>query len=209
MELTLSLNQTQVAEYCCKNGYAQMMFGSSADDYISSRCLISNNLTTGFSLYAQAIEKFLKALIFLESGQEPQLARFNWHNPYKLKLQLQKHKDYGLDRFDELLQRLLGHFQTRYFDNADQSNKMSGDELDEFDGLWMHLFDLAPFPPEVKYRLWFPHIILDRRTVEYWPSFRHWATVNNKFLTTEKINQMEEIYLAVTQHLHGERIQTG
>ena len=207
MELALTLNQNQVVEYGTKNAYALMMFHGSADDYISSRCLIFNNLTTGFSLYAQAVEKFLKALIFFSTGKKPRLERINWHNPYELKLELQQHKDYGLDRFDDLLRRLHGHFQTRYLDNADRSNKMSGAELDEFDALWMHLFDLLPIPAEVKYRLWFPHNILDKRTVKYWPSFRYWATVNNKFLTTEKISQMEEIHVAVTQHLHGDRLQ--
>lgn len=209
MESTLRLNQKEVAEYGAKNAYAQMMFVSSAEDYISSRCLIFNTLTTGFSLYAQASEKFLKALIFLETGKKPRLGRFNRHNPYKLKLQLQEYQDYDLDRFDGPLQRLHGHFQTRYYDNADQSERMSSEEFDEFDELWMHLFDLVPFPIEVKYRLKFPVEILDKRTVKFWPSFRYWATVNNKFLAPEKINRMKEIYLAVNQHLYGDRIQKG
>ena len=203
----LRLNNKDVADYSQKNSYAQMMFIGGAEDYVSARCLILNGLFTGFFLYSQAIEKFLKALIFLETGKEPELDRSNWHDPYKLKLELQKHKDYSLDRFDEVLQRLHGHFQTRYFDNNNQSKMMSGKELDEFDELWMHLFDLVPFPIEVKYRLEFPVQILSKRAVKYWPGVRHWATLDNKSLPPDKINRMEEIYFAVKQHLYGDRIQ--
>jgi hypothetical protein len=73
MEPILKLSHKEVMEYGAQHVYAKMMFVGSAEDYISARCLISNTLVTGFVLHSQSVEKYLKALIFLETGRKPKL----------------------------------------------------------------------------------------------------------------------------------------
>lgn len=175
------------------------MFGDAADNYASSRYLILNLLWTGFPLFFQSIEKFLKAIIFLETGKPTELKGLDKHNLYALKQELQKTKDYGLDKFDSLLRKLYGHFQQRYYDNKDKSSGMSTAELDDFDKLWMYLFDAIPFSIEVKYRLTFTNMLFDKNTLKYWPNYKLWTVTANKALAP-KLEDMEKMHLAIEEH---------
>lgn len=175
-----------------------MMFGGSADDYVASRCLILNVLFfSGFPLFSQSVEKMLKAFIYLETGQPTTLKRADRHNPYLLKEELQQRRDYGLTQFDTILKKLYGHFQQRYHDNPDRSNGMGGNELDGFDGLWMHLFEVVPFPIQIKYRLTFTHRMFGSKVLA--PQYFHWATEANKAMAP-KLKEMEEMHFAVEWH---------
>lgn len=195
-----TLTRKDIYDYGAKHAYAQMMFGASGDDYAAARCLSFNLLmSSGFPLFSQSVEKFLKAIIFLEAGQKPALKGAARHNPYALKQELQQTADYGLDPYDGVLQNLYGHFQHRYFDNKDKSVGMSSEELDGFDELWMHLFERVPFPVEVKYRLRFPAMLFDPNAREYWPTYRHWVTYQNKAIAPQ-LDDMEAMYAAVKAH---------
>jgi hypothetical protein len=197
----LKLSNADVRAYAHKNQYATMMFHGAADDYVSSRCLIQNILFTGFILYSYSVEKLLKAIIFLETGKETTLKGQNRHNSYLLKQELHKSKDYGLDKYDNFLKMLFGHFQCRYFDNKYPGKMLGTEDLDEADALWMHLFESIPFPPEVKYRLVIPSLFFEKIALKYRPEYRFWATHNNRILSS-KLEKMEEIYWEVEHHLY-------
>jgi hypothetical protein len=198
---TFKLTCQDLQAYASAHQYAQMMFVSAGDDYVAARCLILNELFYGFTLFSQSIEKFLKAYIFLETGKPTTLKGRELHSPFKLKQELQTRKDYNLDRHDDLLHRLYGHFQQRYFDNANQSRSMRASELAEFDDLWVYLLDRVPFPIEVKYRLKFMANLFDERVVRFWPKYRFWATHENKALAPMLPN-MNATYSAIEKHLY-------
>ena len=176
------------------------MFVGAGDDYAAARCLSLNHLVeTGFPLFCQSIEKMLKALIFLETGATPKVKGMDRHMPYALKEELQSSTDYGLDKYDDVLRRLFGHFQHRYHDNEDQSRIMGGRELEEFDELWMFLFELLSFPIEVKYRLKFVSMLFEENALTYMPTYRHWVTFQNKAMSP-KLGEMELTYFLVREH---------
>jgi hypothetical protein len=195
------LSRSGIRDYSSRHKYAQMMFVGAGDDYAASRCLNLNMLTSsGFPLFSQSVEKLLKAILFLETGSPTTLkSNRDKHNPLALKQELQGHADYGLDKYDDLLKRLYGHFQHRYFDNPNQSRSMNGEEIDEFDSLWVYLFDQLRFPTEVKYRLKVLAMLFDREVLQWMPHFRHWVIYRNKALEG-RLPEMEETYLAVEHH---------
>ncbi len=199
--IELKLSKADVQAYASKNGYATMMFHGAADDYVSSRCLILNVLFTGFVSYSYSIEKFLKAIIFLETGKETTLKNQNKHNTYLLKQELHAKKDYGLNKYDDLLKKLFGHFQHRYFDNKYTGEFLGTGELDRLDELWIHLFENIPFPTEVKYRLIIPTHFFEENALKFFPHYRLWATRDNKALEG-KLGEIEETYLKVKRHLY-------
>jgi hypothetical protein len=195
-----TLTRKDIRDYGTQHSYAQMMFVGAGDDYVSARCLSFNLLmASGFPLFSQAIEKFLKAIIFLETGKRSTLVGIDRHNPYLLKQELQQGTDYDLNRYDDILNKLYGHFQHRYFDNKDKSNGMGTNELDGFDELWMHLYKRVPFPIEVKYRLKFPAMLFDKDITRQMPTYRHWVIFQNKAIAP-MLNEMNKTYLAVKDH---------
>src|SRR3990167_3878931 len=127
MPKKLTLSRSEVGIFCRDNLYATLMLQSAEDDYVAARCLILNFLLRGLGLASEAIEKALKAILFLETGSK----RKGWHKPYELKEELKKHKkDWSrLDKFDDLLKRLYSHYQYRYHDNPDKSTRQSSQEL--------------------------------------------------------------------------------
>ena len=199
-EKQLKLSKKEVFDYCAKNQYATMMFGTAGDDYVASRCCILNALFPGFVLACQATEKLLKAFIYLETGEKTKLTRGDKHNPFKLKEELQKFKNYGLDRFDGFLEKLYDHYKDRYFDNKTSGRGALSSELDELDELWVYLIEALPIPDEVKYRLSFFAELLDENSRRYW-RFYEWAIKENKALTL-KIDEMEKRYKKVLKHLY-------
>lgn len=195
-----NFTRQEIAEFARTNQYAMMMFSHAGDDYVGARCLSLNVLlAAGCPLFAQAVEKFLKAFIFLSTGKRTAWKKGDLHNPFALKEELKQSHDYGLDKFDALLLRLYGHFQRRYFDNPDQSPSLSTSELDGFDELWMHLFDKVPMPEWVKYRAQFAVMVLDNDIPKSRPEYRHWAVVRNKALTA-RLTGMQSTYDAVLKH---------
>ena len=198
--LNFTLTKMGIRDYGYKHSYAQMMFNSAWADYVAARCLSYNFLIiSGFPLFAQAIEKLLKTIIFLETGRKTILNGIDRHNPYLLKKELVEIADYDLDKYDDVLKKLYGHFQQRYHDNKDQSNSMGTDELDKFDELWMYLSEQAPFPMEVRYRLQFAAQLFDKKVLAQFPHYRIWATHQNKAIVS-KLDEMERIYIAVENH---------
>jgi hypothetical protein len=65
----LTMSKQDVDKYSPANQYAMMIYVATSD-YTAARCCILNTLFPGFMLASEAIEKLLKAFIFLESGGE-------------------------------------------------------------------------------------------------------------------------------------------
>lgn len=203
---SFTFSNTDLLAYGRKHQYAQLMFCGAGDDYAAARCLCLNRLMfSGFPLFSQSIEKVLKAITFLETGLPTTLKRQDKHNPYLLKQELQTTANYGLNEYDDVLKALYGHFQQRYFDNKDPSKSMSGDELEAFDRLWVHLFEKTPFPTDVKYRLKFPAMLFEQSVLRWMPQYRAWVVRDNKALAP-KLSEMEATYLAVERHYSSQAI---
>jgi hypothetical protein len=200
--MALTLTREQVTEYARDKQYATMMFGDAGLDYIACRCCILNKLHSGFRLASEAIEKLLKAFIFLETGAETTLRGNDRHNPYLLKQELNGVRpDPKLDNFDDLLHKLHDHFQSRYYDNRTTGKGASSDELDQIDDLFVYLTEMLPMPDEVKYRCRFFGDLCDGDSRRYWRNY-HWATESNRALQG-KMESIERTYNQVLGHLYG------
>ena len=130
---------------------AMTMFMTASSDYFACRCCILNGLSSGFRLASEAVEKLLKASIFLRTGTQSRLKGHDRHNPYRLKEELKSaHVDSTLDGYDPLLKKLHDHYQSRYPDNQTTGRGASGEELAEIDALFLYLVETLPMPDEVK-----------------------------------------------------------
>ncbi len=196
----LKMNRNETQKYCVKNQYAAMRFFNASDDYVAARCCILNGLFPGFTLASQAIEKMLKACIFLESKKELKRG----HNPFELKEELKKLKDYGLNKYDNLLKKLYDHYLARYHEDnvsrhEDGTSGASSDELIEIDELYLEITNKLPMPDEVKYRTKFFADLFENNP--YWNN-QYWITIKNQALK-KQINAMKKRYKEVFQHLYG------
>lgn len=150
IEKNKKLTREETRKFCHDNSYATLMLMGAEDAYVSARCLILNFLITrGLGLATEAIEKVLKAILFLKDKKIPP----NIHDTFKLKELLKAENNFwnNLNQYDLLLQKLFGHYQHRYHDNKNASKNMSSDELSEIDNLWFFLWDNLPVPNEVKF----------------------------------------------------------
>jgi len=199
--MTLRLTREEVSVYARNNQYAMAMFGDAGSDYVACRCCILNALHSGFRLASEAVEKLLKAFIYLETGARSALKRNDRHNPYLLKQELKvAHPDPKLDNFDDLLKKLYDHYQSRYFDNPTTGKGASSEELDEIDDLFVYLIETLPMPDEVKYRCMFFAFLCDENARRHWRNY-HWATERNRALQG-KMERIERSYQQVLEHLY-------
>jgi hypothetical protein len=183
-----------------------MMFMSASDDYCACRCCILNMLSAGFRLASEAIEKMLKAFIYLQTGSPTKLKRNDKHTPYLLKQELgETYHDQRLDSFDLLLRRLFDHYQTRYFDNPRSGEGASSEELPQIDDLFIYLVQNLPMPDEVKYRSKFFADLFDSNARKYWRN-HHWLVEQNLALHS-KMKTMEDRYQHVLMHLYPSALQ--
>lgn len=195
------LDRKGVMEWGTQHQYANMRFFGATEDYTAARCCILNGLFVGFTLASQAIEKLLKAIIFLETGKGMKTQ----HNPYELKEKLKKIKDYDLDSFDIMLKKLYDHYLARYYENdpkvhADGSSGASSEELVLIDELWFTLVEKLPMPDEVKYRMMLFANLFEPNP--YWLN-GVWLTKNNSAFNKRK-TVLSEKYTEVCKHLYGQ-----
>ena len=191
--MSCSLDRNGAANWGAQHQYAAMRFFDATQDYIAARCCILNGLHAGFILASQAVEKLLKAIIYLESTE-----KIKGHNPYELKERLKKSKDYNLDNFDLMLKKLHDHYLSRYYEDS-PSVGASSEELPLIDELWFTLTEKLPMPDEVKYRTMFFTELLDPNP--YWLN-GFWLTKDNlSFDKRKKI--LSRKYIKVRKHLYG------
>jgi hypothetical protein len=199
--MTLTLTRQDVSDFSRKNLYAGMMFMDAGFDYIACRCCILNMLHSGFRLGSEAIEKILKAHIYLTTGAKTRLNGNDLHNPYQLKEELKAVRcDLRLDSFDDLLRKLHDHYQSRYFDNPTTGRGATSEELSQIDELFMYLVETLPMPDEVKYRSAFMAGLCDENSRRYWRNY-YWAVERNPILQG-KMPQIERTYRDVYEHLY-------
>lgn len=202
MKYIFKLSRKDVNDYAHKHQYAMMMFNDAGSDYIASRCLNHNLLFhSGFPLFSMSVEKLLKALIFLAKNSQTKLRGKDKHNVYELKKELSVTGDFDLDKFDELLSRIYGHWQQRYFDNPERGNGFDGSDVHRFDELWAHLFKKVNFPIEVLYRTAFVSNLFDETALKFYQSQRNWTLYQNDYFSSLE-KEMEEVYNAVKNHLY-------
>lgn len=197
-----TLTKDELTSYSVTNSYATMRFMEAGDDYVSARCLLLNNFFPGFVLLSQSVEKMLKAMYFLTTGSKVPLKGPDLHNPFLIKQEISKFVNYDLDKYDELLKRLYGHYQWRYYENKGKSPGMGTDELRDFDLLWLHLFEKLPMPIEMKYRSKFTALLLDEELQDdYFTNFRLWLLTSNDAFTPHVV-EMKKQYDEVRDHLY-------
>src|ERR1035441_6931912 len=145
--MQLTLTREQARQYAGKNQYAILMFMDAGSDYFACRCCILNALHSGFRLASEAVEKLLKAFIFLQTGTKSTLKGRDRHNPYLLKEELKASRpDQKLDSYDDLLHKLYDHFLSRYYDNPVTGKGASGEELPKIDELFLYLVETLQQP---------------------------------------------------------------
>jgi hypothetical protein len=205
--MTLTMTKPEVDDYARTNQYAMLMLFVAGSDYFACRCCILNMMSSGFRLASEAVEKLLKAYIFLETKQKTTLKQNDRHNPYLLKEELQsalKARDTELDNFDGLLNQLFGHYQSRYPDNKGQGSA-SSQELTQIDKLFIFLIEKLPMPDELKYRSGFFVSVYDSNARQFWRDY-HWATEQNSLLQA-KMPLIEQRYKEVFEHLYPKTSQ--
>ena len=127
----LRLTNEESMNFSREHSEAMLLSMQAIEDYVSARCCIFNNLFTGLTIASQAIEKMLKAIIYMETKQKFEVKGNDRHKPFKLKEELKQAKDYNLDRFDDLLKRLYGYYQARYPDNDDKNKQLLLSDINE------------------------------------------------------------------------------
>lgn len=200
--MRLTLTRQDVADFARQNQYATMMFMDAGFDYVACRCCILNALHSGFRLASEAIEKLLKAHIFLVTGARTKLTRKDLHNAYALKQELNAVvNDKKLDSFDDVLKKLHDHYQSRYFDNPVTGRGASSEELPRIDELFLYLVETLPMPDEIKYTSAFIGSLCDENSRRYWKNY-YWAMERNHALRG-KIADIEKTYQEVFKHLYS------
>src|SRR3989344_805933 len=122
-------------------------------------------------------------------------------HPLLIKTELSKYKDYGLDKYDDILLRLYGHYQSRYYENKDKSTSKGTDELKEFDALWFDLFQKIQMPIEIKYRNAFTSRMFEEDDYGFHDNYRYWCLHLNKAFEPHVL-EMKKMYDAVTAYLY-------
>ena len=195
MHPDFSTRETELA-YRKENAYARVMFADAGQNYVSARCLLLNGLLdSAVVLYCSSLEKAFKAYIFLSSGHMSKLKKMEKHNPYLLKEELKKYKDFGFDQYDEFIKNVSGFWYWRYHDKPEFNSKRSSikqSELKQWDLFWWFLFENVPFPPFIKYSLTFPSFALSKIDIPLFKYFKVWLLENNEIFMSKLPKMMEE-----------------
>jgi hypothetical protein len=160
--------------------HAVMHYGKSADDYISGRCLVLNNLLiTGLVLQVSAIEKILKAMVGTKDTT-CNLKAFN-HNLTKLFNQVNQYQNYDIGRFGYYIPKLEQIYEMRYHDNSIKEFSFGGPYDDGvIDDFYIELVDQIQIIPEIKFTAGLPPIVFD--PYDNIRQHKRWAMINNKAL---------------------------
>ena len=144
--------QKEIMDYFKEYKDGTIIFYDSIDDYIVSRFLINQGfLREGLIFGCQSIEKMLKSFILLIKKKISKKNNLS-HNPFDLKEELKENFSLNLEKYNDLLKRLFGHYQSRYMDNSNQVTFKKSWELKEIDELYLYLLENLPLISEIKYK---------------------------------------------------------
>ncbi len=145
------MNLFELKAYCEVNSKAILLLRTATSDYAGARCLMINGLGAGFSLGAQAIEKFLKASLLLA---DPSIKVRNLsHNLLELLTKSECHiSEIAELDLRPMAQRFERYYQTRYPDNPNQPQGMDTIELNELDRFVIGIYTCLPCPRNVRFR---------------------------------------------------------
>lgn len=195
-------------EWAAKNSYAGERLLESSEDYVAARCLILNGFPRcGFILGCQAVEKILKAIIFLETGEritkdtKDKKRKKGWkHEPFELKEKLTEKVDYGLEIYNDILISLGDCYKSRYFENSTSGKGANSRDLEKMDKLYIYLMEKIKIPDEAKYRGSFFTDLFESN--KYWAHHPYWLKIKNKALTKKKLEKMERKYKKILKHFY-------
>jgi hypothetical protein len=177
------------------NNKSTLFVRAAAEDYIAARCCLLNSLLSGLVLAEQAIEKILKAYIYL---QDPsiRLVSAELHSIELLATRVTA-------MFPQLtwpveqsfLEKLTLYFNTKYPDaKSEHPRSRSTAELISLDILFIYLCVELPFNPDLKGRIGiYPWIGDPGPTNRIW---RGWLLPYNDALTEAVQQQIQRDYLA-------------
>lgn len=175
--MSLTFTESQVMKYCFQNQDALLMIHQAVEDYMSARCLLLNGFFPGLVFSAQAVEKYLKGYLLLVNNKAN--TKKSWHKMMQIKNEIQSTKDFGLDKYNSLIERLEKHYLTRYPDNKDASKFKSTGEILEIDEFIFHLNENLPIPVEVKYRTGLYARLFPINETPMCLNDQHWIITNN------------------------------
>ncbi|MBL4930813.1 HEPN domain-containing protein [Clostridium paridis] len=141
----------ELKNYSDKNKYILSTIPKATEDYISARCLIINGiLNNGLILVKEAIDKYLKAYIWInDENFDPRGKSFT------LEELVESAKKNGLDLaiYTGLIRKISEFYKLRYTDNLFKLKEYKAEDLYEIDSLIIYLNNSLKLPPEIKFRI--------------------------------------------------------
>lgn len=145
------MNHLQVHDFCRAYSKATLLLHIATTDYATARCAMINGLAGGFGVGAQAIEKYLKAMILLADYS----ANIRGMKHYLVRLLAEAERcipELSSHNLLPVAQRFTQYYQARYPDNPNQPSGMDTRELHELDRFVMAIYAHLPCPRNVKFR---------------------------------------------------------
>lgn len=141
----------QVREYTRGKVLALQFQQVATDDYSGARCCLLNGPLVGLILAAQAVEKYLKAIILLRNPSY-NLKRLNHILLDAVSEATRLETSLNLSRHSKTISSLEQHYNSRYPDNLNQSSIKGTNELVKIDELIIDIVEHIPLPIDIKYR---------------------------------------------------------
>jgi hypothetical protein len=180
--MQFKLNKKRLMDFAGNNQLAMLMMHQATSDYVGCRCCLLNGVFSGFELGAQAVEKYLKAML-LFAHPSSNVRNFSHKLPSLVK-NVQEKGIADLSKHSVTIQKLEGHYQARYPDNPRSITSSSTEELAMIDVLIMEILEKMPIPYEVLLNsgVYARAITSSDRTVVF-PD-EHWLLLHNIILQT-------------------------
>ena len=151
MAITFTMTPEQVRNYARDKEPALQYQQVATDDYSGARCCLINGPLVGLILAAQAVEKYLKAIILL---RKPNYNLKRLRHALSDAVTEASHLEPSIDLsvYSPTISILEQHYNSRYPDNANQSSKKGTNELTGIDNLMIYIVEHIPFPVDIKHR---------------------------------------------------------
>lgn len=151
MTSPFEMTSEQVRGYTRDNAPALLLQQVATDDYSGARCCLLNGPLVGLILAAQAVEKYLKAIILLrDPAYNLRSLNHILSNAVSEATRLETSLD--LSRHSSTISSLEQHYNSRYPDNLNQPSIKGTHELVGIDELIIDIVEQIPLPIDIKHR---------------------------------------------------------
>ena len=187
-------------DFARANKQAMLLLLTATRDYSSARCLMLNGLQAGFSVGAQAIEKYLKATIYLSAPSTPTKRS---HNLPALLLDAEALlPGLAASNFEATATTFHEFYQTRYPDNDNQPISMNTGMIADLDEMVIGINVMLPMPRNIRMRSGlFALVMFSLNHLNSETPDEKWIKMQNAALAphwdrirTEYFETMKEIY---------------